>query len=190
MLSSLVDAAVPAYVGAAADTQALTGRLLGVSRHLPADMARHVETIAAEANGLSPEQVWAQVAAGGPGARSQATLHAAMQAGRRARKLATMPGKEVDRLHATGAAHAGDWLHALPNKSMGAQMSSQAFTQATCLWPGLAPGVLKASGDKLARRHHAVRDAIFDLAAAAGLRPHREATVGDSQGRPADVLIP
>ena len=69
-------------------------------------------------------------------------------------------------------------------------MGSAEYRHALQIWLGLVPDPLKTSGDKLTRRHHAVRDTLYDMAVAAGAHPYREAVIGEGAERPADVLLP
>ena len=120
--------------------------------------------------------------------------------------------REVARISSLSLPHAGDWLNTPPLTALGLHLRSSEFVLAVkyrlglpvydragpcpaCLRPSDAMGdhaMCCGSGGERISRHNALRDAIFDTAASAGLAPVKEGRFllpGDDR-RPADVLVP
>ena len=125
----------------------------------------------------------------------------------------TVP-RELARLKCVSREGAGDWLTALPSKTLGLHLRKTEFitairyrlglpifrTQGECPMPVCHANndvmgdhaISCAIGGERISKHNHVRDAIFKAAVEAGLGPIREpdGLLPGSDDRPADVLIP
>lgn len=119
--------------------------------------------------------------------------------------------REVARMASLSLAYAGAWLTCSPIKALGLHMRGPEFVAAVKLRLGLqvyasggkCPACGKDSdvlgdhamvcgtGGERISRHNALRDALFETAASAGLAPVREerALLPGNDRRPADLLI-
>ena len=120
--------------------------------------------------------------------------------------------RERARLASLALPHAGDWLNTAPLTALGLHLRPLEFVMAVkyrlglpvydragpcpaCLRPSDALGdhaMCCGSGGERISRHNALRDAIFDTAASAGLAPVKEGRflLPGADRRPADVLLP
>ena len=120
--------------------------------------------------------------------------------------------REKARLGSLSLPHSGDWLNCPPLKALGLHLRSAEFVLAAKYRLGLpifdqegpCPACLRNSdvygdhalccgvGGERISRHNALRDAIFDTAAQAGLAPTKEGRflLPGADRRPADVLLP
>ena len=127
---------------------------------------------------------------------------------------ATAAPRELARLKCISREGAGDWLTALPSKTLGLHLRKTEFitairyrlglpifrTQGECPMPVCHANndvmgdhaISCAIGGERISKHNHVRDAIFKAAVEAGLGPIREpdGLLPGSDDRPADVLIP
>ena len=127
---------------------------------------------------------------------------------------ATAVPRELARLNCVSREGAGDWLNALPSKTLGLHLRRTEFitairyrlglpvfrVQGECPMPACHVtndimgdhAISCAIGGERISKHNHVRDAIFKAAVEAGLGPVREpdGLLPGSDDRPADVLIP
>ena len=120
--------------------------------------------------------------------------------------------RELARLGSVCLPHSGDWLNTAPLTALGLHLRPMEFILAVKYRLGLnvydregpCPACLRFSdakgdhamccgwGGERISRHNALRDALFDTAASAGLAPVKEGRFllpGDDR-RPADILVP
>eukprot|EP00662_Eupelagonemidae_sp_cell21_P057790 gene57790-biopygen112413 len=142
----------------------------------------------------------------------QHTLSAAMEAVHFVRHLSQSSTEARAHALATSAPHAGAWLTGVPSPSMGLWLAPDQFRIAMHLWlgvpicegdavcplctshvPDLGLHAIKCkNGGDITFRHDQLRDIVWRLCKAAGLRPEVE-KVGLLPGtlsRPADVYLP
>eukprot|EP00662_Eupelagonemidae_sp_cell21_P056626 gene56626-biopygen49091 len=142
----------------------------------------------------------------------QHTLSAAMEAVHFVRHLSQSSTEARAHALATSAPHAGAWLTGVPSPSMGLWIAPDQFRIAMHLWlgvpicegeavcplctshvPDLGLHAIKCkNGGDITFRHDQLRDIVWRLCKAAGLRPEVE-KVGLLPGtlsRPADVYLP
>ena len=120
--------------------------------------------------------------------------------------------REKARLGSLSLPHSGDWLNCAPLVALGLHLRPTEFVLAAKYRLGLAifdkegpcPACLRSSdvfgdhalccgvGGERISRHNALRDAIFDTAAHAGLAPIKEGRflLPGADRRPADVFLP
>ena len=120
--------------------------------------------------------------------------------------------REMARLLSLTLDHTGDWLNTPPIKALGLHLRSPEFVLALKYRPGMpvfdsagpCPACLRESdvlgdhamccgaGGERISRHNSLRDAVYETAVAAGLRPVREGRflLPGTDRRPADVLVP
>ena len=116
------------------------------------------------------------------------------------------------RLRAKTAPHAGGWLAALPSPALSLWLHPHEVRVGLCLWLGLpltdsggtCPACARTVDDlgshalscthagTITLRHNALRDAVWRLCRAAGLRPEAEkpGLLPGTLFRPADVFLP
>ncbi len=116
------------------------------------------------------------------------------------------------RIRATGAAHAGSWLAALPSEGLDQRFKHPEFVAALRLWLGLpflsndcwcprcdqvldrlcTHAMACMSGGDAVRLHNALRDFVYVKSLAAGLAPERERSgllPDDPRRRPGDIFF-
>ena len=207
------DHAPVAYAASLLCSQLLVQSLLGVDHQLPIDP---------EAGNLSPQLLAAISAAQGEEAleadlvglnqhqmSSKVDLHQQRQL---IGGIEEEEVREVARISSLSLPHAGDWLNTAPLTALGLHLRPSEFVLTVkyrlgmpvydragpcpaCLRPSDALGdhaMCCGSGGERISRHNALRDAIFDTAASAGLAPVKEGRflLPGADRRPADVLVP
>ena len=207
------DHAPVAYAASLLCSQLLVQSLLGVDHQLPIDP---------EAGNLSPQLLAAISAAQGEEALeadlvglNQHQLSSKVDLHQRAQLIDGIEEeevREVARISSLSLPHAGDWLNTAPLTALGLHLRPSEFVLAVkyrlgmpvydragpcpaCLRPSDALGdhaMCCGSGGERISRHNALRDAIFDTAASAGLAPVKEGRflLPGADRRPADVLVP
>eukprot|EP00662_Eupelagonemidae_sp_cell21_P057021 gene57021-biopygen95700 len=142
----------------------------------------------------------------------QHTLAAAMEAVRFVRHLSQSSTEARAHALATSAPHAGAWLTGVPSPSMGLWIPPDQFRIAMHLWlgvpvcegdavcpmctmhvPDLGLHAIKCkNGGDITLRHNHLRDIVWRLCKAAGLRPEVEkfGLLPGTLSRPADVWLP
>ena len=208
------DHAPVAYAASLLSSQLLIQSLLGVDHELPVEDP--------ENGNLSPQLLAAISAAQGEEAleadlvglnqhqmSSKVDLHQQRQL---IDGIEEEDVREVARISSLSLPHAGDWLNTAPLTALGLHLRSSEFVLAVkyrlglpvydragpcpaCLRPSDALGdhaMCCGSGCERISLHNALRDAIFDTAASAGLAPVKEGRflLPGADRRPADVLVP
>ena len=127
-------------------------------------------------------------------------------------KMQEQGERECARLASLSLPYAGAWLNSVPLPALGLHLRSSEFITATKFrlglqvydYTGTCPacgrqsdvlgdhGMVCGTGGERIARHNALRDALHDTAAAAGLAPTKEgrALLPGNDRRPADVFIP
>ena len=179
------DISIPAFVGSAMDTGALTLRMLQVEtatvpglqhaaqQYINLGLGGHVPmNVGVVVGNLARGPLTAAAMEDAPG-KGQAALSAPIDAKRFDLLRQSVPGNDRDRLDACKRKHAAAWISCFPNKSLGLHLAPAEFQVSCRYWLGItnraeSRAVLKP-GFGMYGRHHAVQECLLSICKSSGV---------------------